>query len=132
MAAMIAALVRDAARKIERDYFCRHFADRRIVFLSDEAMTGTALLAVDRDDLVVGASRAARVRLGLNDTQLSTPHTLAQLMGEDATPSFGEADRAAECHGEQESGRQAPRCRAAKQCGPDTQRDHRQQVIGSG
>ncbi len=55
MAEMIAALVRDAARKIERDYFCRHYADRRILLLSDDAATGSALLAVDRDDLVVGA-----------------------------------------------------------------------------
>lgn len=94
MAAMIAALVRDAARRIERDYFCRHFADRRIVFLSDETTTGTALLAVDRDDLVVGASRAARMRLRLHDAQLATPQPLARLLGEDATPSFEEADRA--------------------------------------
>lgn len=94
MAEMIAALVRDAALKIERDYFCHHFADRRIILLADDAAIGSALLAVDRDDLVVGASRAARARLGLNDAALATPQPLALLLGEEAGPSFGDADRA--------------------------------------
>lgn len=94
MAEMIAALVRDAARKIERDYFCRHFSGRRIIFLSDDAVTGSALLAVDRDDLVVGASRAARLRLGLSDAALEMPRSLGQLLGENAAPSFEHADRA--------------------------------------
>lgn len=94
MAEMVAALVRDAARRIERDLFCRHFADRRIIFLSEQAVSGSALLAVDRDDLVVGASRAARLRLGLNDAALATPQSLAQVLGEEAPPSFENADRA--------------------------------------
>ena len=98
MAEMVSALVRDAARKIERDYFCLHFEGRRIVFLSDDAVTGTALLAVDRDDLVVGASRAARLRLGLGlgseNASLSTPRPLDQVLGEQAPPSFDDAERA--------------------------------------
>lgn len=94
MAEMVAALVRDAARQIERDYFCRHFEAHRIVLLSDDAVTGTALLAVDRDDLVVGASRAARLQLRLDDTTLATPHALDQLLGEQARPSFEDGDRA--------------------------------------
>lgn len=93
MAEMMAALVRDAALKIERDYFCRHYAGRRIILLSDDAATGSALLAVDRDDLVVGASRAARVRLRITDDALSKPHPLSQLLGEDVRPSFDDADR---------------------------------------
>lgn len=94
MAEMIATLVRDAARRIERDYFCRHFADRRILFLADEAATGTALLAVDRDDLVVGASRGARLRLGLGTRALATPQPLESVLGEGDAPSFDDADRA--------------------------------------
>lgn len=94
MAEMVAALVRDAARKIERDYFCRHFDGNRIVFISDDAVTGTALLAVDRDDLVIGASRAARLRLGLEDATLLTPRPLDQVLGGQASPSFDDADRA--------------------------------------
>jgi transcriptional regulator of acetoin/glycerol metabolism len=92
MAEMIAALVRDAARRIEREYFCRHFADARIVFLSDD--TGTALLAADRDDLVIGATRAARMQLGLDDTIVSEQRPINQLLGLDAAPSFEAGDRA--------------------------------------
>ncbi|QJU57918.1 sigma-54-dependent Fis family transcriptional regulator [Sphingomonas sp. AP4-R1] len=94
MAEMIAALVRDAARQIERDFFCRHFEGHRIVLLSDDAVTGTALLAVDRDDLVIGASRAARLHLRLEDAALATPRALDQLLGEQAPLSFDDADRA--------------------------------------
>jgi transcriptional regulator of acetoin/glycerol metabolism len=93
MAEMIASLVRDAARRIERDYFCRHFADRRILFLADEAACGTSLLAVDRDDLVVGASRAARLRLGLGAAARLDPQPLETLLGEGGGPSFDDADR---------------------------------------
>ncbi|MCJ2181281.1 GAF domain-containing protein [Novosphingobium sp. 1949] len=93
MSEMIGALVRDAARKIERDLFCRHYRDSRIVFLSDEAAGGTALLAVDRDDLVVGASRGARLQLGLGHEALATPLALDPLLGRTSAPSFDEADR---------------------------------------
>lgn len=94
MVEMIAALVRDAARRIERDYFCRHFEGQRIIFLADDGATGTALLAADRDNLVVGASRAARLRLGLDDKLLGEPRPLDQLLGDEAAPSFGDGDRA--------------------------------------
>ncbi|GAA4777959.1 helix-turn-helix domain-containing protein [Stakelama sediminis] len=93
MADMIAALVRDAARRIERDYFCRHFADARIIFLADDTPTGTALLAVDTDDLVIGASRGARLRLGLDDAVLDRPCPVDQIMGADKPPSFEDRDR---------------------------------------
>ncbi len=93
MAEMISALVRDAARRIERDYFCHYFAAERIIFLADDAATGTALLAADRDGLVVGASRAARLRLGLDATTLE-PRPLDLLLGSDASTSFEDGDRA--------------------------------------
>lgn len=91
---MIAALVRDAARRIERDYFCRHFDGQRIIFLGDDAATGTALLAADRDNLVVGASRAARMRLGLGVDEFCQPRPLDQMLGADMLPSFEDGDRA--------------------------------------
>lgn len=94
MAEMIVALVRDAARRIERDYFCSHFADARIIFLGDDAANGTALLAADRDDLVIGASRAARLQLGLNDAALADPRPVAQWLGSSQSPSFEDGDRA--------------------------------------
>ncbi|WP_447765072.1 GAF domain-containing protein [Sphingopyxis panaciterrae] len=92
MAEAVGALVRDAARRIERDYFCRHFEGARIIFLGD-APAGWELLAADRDDLVIGASRAARQRLGVTDAMLERPRPVAQLVGEGAPPSFEQADR---------------------------------------
>ncbi|WP_404711897.1 GAF domain-containing protein [Sphingomonas sp. MMS24-J13] len=93
IAEMIGALVREAARSIERDYFCRHFEGARIIFLPDDAANGTALLATDRDDLVIGASRAARLRLGLSDAALANPRPMDQLLGRSVASSFGDADR---------------------------------------
>ena len=94
MADMIAALVRDAARRIERDYFCLHFEGQRIIFLGDDAATGTALLAADRDGLVVGASRAARLRLGFDEAALHSPRPLDELLGKGEELSFEDGDRA--------------------------------------
>lgn len=93
MVEMIAALVRDAAQRIERDYFCRHFAHSKIVLLTEDSAHGAALLATDRDDLVVGASRAARLHLRLDDTTLREPHPLEQLLGTGQSPSFEAGDR---------------------------------------
>ena len=93
MADMIATLVRDAARRIERDYFCSHFDKAQIMFLGD-APGGTELLAVDRDGLVIGASRAARLRLGLTDDSLAHPPPVGQLIGGNDMPSFERGDRA--------------------------------------
>ena len=94
MADMISALVRDTARRIERDYFCRHFDGARIIFLADDPGVGTALLAVDRDDLVIGASRGARLRLSLTEDSLTRPRPLDQVMGGSTTASFHDGERA--------------------------------------
>ncbi|KPH66306.1 MULTISPECIES: GAF domain-containing protein [Novosphingobium] len=94
MAELVSALVRDAARRIERDYFCQHFAGARIVFLAEDPTHGSALLATDRDDLVIGASRGARMKLRLTDAMLAQPRPLDQLLGTDTRgPSFEDGDR---------------------------------------
>jgi transcriptional regulator of acetoin/glycerol metabolism len=93
IADMVAALVRDAARRIERDYFCSHFGEARIMIMGD-APAGTELLALDRDNLVIGASRAARLRFRLADEgQIAQPRPLEQLVGSDEAPSFEQGDR---------------------------------------
>lgn len=92
MAEMIATIVRDAARRIERGYFCRHFDGHRIICLPDAAHGGVALLAADRDDIVLGATRAARLRLGIDDP-LVTPRSLGDLLGGENAPSFEDGDR---------------------------------------
>lgn len=91
---MIAALVRDAARRIERDYFCRHFESARVILLGDDTAAGAPLLAADRDDLVIGASRAARLRLGLDDQDLSYCRPLDQILGRKRNLSFDDGERA--------------------------------------
>lgn len=93
MAAMIAALVQDAARAIERDYFCRRFAQARIV-LAGETQGGPSLLAVDRDDLVIGATRMARRQLGLGADAALTPRPLADVLGQGSAAGFEDGERA--------------------------------------
>lgn len=93
MVEMISALVRDAGRRIERDYFCSHFKEARIIFLGEDAASGTALLAVDPDGLVVGATRPARLRLGLRDAAFEQPRPLDEILGSQDTRSFLDADR---------------------------------------
>ncbi|MDE2436805.1 MAG: sigma-54-dependent Fis family transcriptional regulator [Sphingomonadales bacterium] len=94
MATMIAALVQDAARQIERDFFCRRFAEARIVYAAEAPGRGTALLAVDRDDLVIGATRAARRQFQLDAAALTSPRPLADVLGTGAPTGFEDSERA--------------------------------------
>jgi transcriptional regulator of acetoin/glycerol metabolism len=95
MAGLIAALVQDAASQIEREFFCRHFSTARIVHAPDGGGRASALLAVDRDDLVIGATRAARRRLGLGTGRQIRPKPLADVLGQESGGGFEEGERAA-------------------------------------
>ena len=53
-----------------------------------------ALLAADRDDLVIGATRAARLRLGLGEAVFTDPRPVAELLGSQQAARFDDADRA--------------------------------------
>ncbi|MCZ4091982.1 helix-turn-helix domain-containing protein [Sinorhizobium psoraleae] len=94
---ILSQAVRDAASRIEANLFRRAFAGARIVLVpADRA--GPALLAVDRDDLVLGATRAARQRLGLDDARIAAGVPASDLLQEDAPGEGGElpdAERAA-------------------------------------
>lgn len=75
-AALIAAAVGDAARAIESAHFRQAFSDTRIVLPSGGERPGNggwgmALLAVDRHDLVVGATRSARQLLNITDARIA-------------------------------------------------------------
>ncbi len=77
--AMLSHAVRDAALRIEGNLFRRAFPTARIV------MVGSgygALLAVDRDDIVLGATRGARQALGLDDHRLAAGVPAADLLNE--------------------------------------------------
>jgi len=80
VARLVVAAVADAARSIEAENFRLAFPRTRIVVAPGGERAGPALLAVDRDDLVVGATRAARLALGLNPRTLARPMPAADLI----------------------------------------------------
>ncbi|MDQ0997142.1 transcriptional regulator of acetoin/glycerol metabolism [Phyllobacterium ifriqiyense] len=96
---LIAMAVVDAARRVEAENFRLAFPKARIVMAQgserghDRALN--ALIAVDEDDLVVGASRSARALLGLTDESLNSPLPAANLLGQDtdAERGFAAAER---------------------------------------
>ncbi|WP_260928780.1 helix-turn-helix domain-containing protein [Novosphingobium sp. 9] len=101
-AAMVAALVQEASRTIEREFFRQRFSGARIVLAGSEGSglgSRPALLAVDRDDLVIGATRLARQRLGLGCEPSFAPRPLSDVLdgGErrEGVGGFEEAERAA-------------------------------------
>lgn len=71
--ALIATAVGEAARRIESDTFRAAFPGARIVMCPGHGHGGAMLLAVDKDDLVIGATRAARKALGLPEASLDAP-----------------------------------------------------------
>jgi transcriptional regulator of acetoin/glycerol metabolism len=82
MLGLIAAAVADAARAIEAQTFRQAFADARIVLAGDAAERNTAaLLAVDRHDLVVGATRAARLALSITDERIAGQLAASEVLG---------------------------------------------------
>jgi transcriptional regulator of acetoin/glycerol metabolism len=78
---LIATAVADAARVIEAENFRQRFADARIVLTPNSERAVNSLLAVDHDDLVIGATRAARRELGLTAEVLARPIPAADLLG---------------------------------------------------
>jgi transcriptional regulator of acetoin/glycerol metabolism len=79
---LIATAVTDAARAIESENFRRAFPDARILLTPKSVRSVNSLLAVDSDDLVVGATRAARRALGLGSAALARAIPAADLIGE--------------------------------------------------
>lgn len=68
---LIASAVADAARTIEAQNFKQAFTGSRIILATDEEGSTAALLAVDRHDLVVGATRLARQLFDITDARIS-------------------------------------------------------------
>jgi transcriptional regulator of acetoin/glycerol metabolism len=94
---LIGMVVADAARAIEAENFRLAFPEARILLTSAGERAGASLVAVDSDDLVVGATRAARLTLGLNAQKLARPAPAADLIGQTRPESDGveAAERAA-------------------------------------
>ncbi|AJE48939.1 GAF domain-containing protein [Celeribacter indicus] len=94
-ARLIAGVVAQTARQIETDAFRAAFAGARILSPQEERPEGALLLAVDQDDLVIGATRAARRAFGLGPGAFD-PRPASDILGRDTTASALErAERAA-------------------------------------
>ena len=81
----------DAARRIEAEAFRLAFPRARIVLVPE---TEGGMLAVDGDDLVLGASRAARQALGIDAARLKAQLPAADLLRDARSEDFGSAERA--------------------------------------
>ncbi|VDS08362.1 Acetoin catabolism regulatory protein [Paracoccus haematequi] len=92
---LISAQVAQTARAIEAVFFRASFPDARIV-VADDTADAAVLLAVDQDDLAIGATRAARRALGLEREGAIRPRPAADLLGRsDDLTGFDKAERAA-------------------------------------
>ena len=70
--AILSQTVRDAAMRIELNLFRSAFAGARILMVPTEVGSMSALLAVDKNDIVIGATRAARLALKLDDGRIES------------------------------------------------------------
>jgi transcriptional regulator of acetoin/glycerol metabolism len=95
---VLAQAVKDAAGRIEVNLFRRAYEGARIVLINGTANSGSALLAVDRDDMVLGATRAARIALRLDNDKIErgiAASDLLQERAEEGRDELIEAERAA-------------------------------------
>ncbi len=92
---LIALAVGDAARRIEADIFRAAFAKTRIVLMPATEGHGGGLLAIDGDDLVIGATRSARLMLGIAPDRELQPVPATDLLGGpgSAQEQFGDVER---------------------------------------
>lgn len=91
-AALIMSVLVDAALELERLLFGAAYRDCRIVHLDDAEGAG-ALVAVDRDDLVIGANRRARRRSALARVSAQDPVPVTDLFGTPEEDPIAAAER---------------------------------------
>jgi transcriptional regulator of acetoin/glycerol metabolism len=88
--------VGDAARRIETENFRLAFPNARFLFAPDLNRGGGGLIAVDADDLVIGATRSARLALGVSRDFRKKPLPAADLLGGSSSArDLDQAERAA-------------------------------------
>jgi transcriptional regulator of acetoin/glycerol metabolism len=95
MVALISAAVADAAARIEAEAFRRAFPEARLLLAAHPERGGGGLLAMDRDGLVIGATRRARQVFGLTDASLSSPLPVDSLLfpGQDHGEDLQDVER---------------------------------------
>lgn len=77
---LITIAVADAARRIESLNFRHAFLGARVVVTPDLERHTTGLLAIDRDDMIIGASHAARQAYGLTSARMAKPIPVDSLL----------------------------------------------------
>jgi transcriptional regulator of acetoin/glycerol metabolism len=77
---LISVAVTDAARRIEAENFRLAFPKARILLAPVTDKGAGALIAVDTNDLVVGATRSARQALGISQGRLQKPLPASDLL----------------------------------------------------
>ncbi|NIZ15705.1 sigma-54-dependent Fis family transcriptional regulator [Phaeobacter sp. HF9A] len=93
---LIAAQVAQTARQIEADHFRASFPQARVIVADHDSGDAAVLLAVDQDDIVLGATRGARKVFGLSATGPVSALPASDLFGrEDGPTGFEKAERAA-------------------------------------
>ena len=91
--ALLSDAVADAARRIETENFHTAFAKSRIV-MAGASEGGPMLLALDQDDLVIGATRRARRALGLDPAFFAAPRPARDILAAAAGPQdLADAER---------------------------------------
>ena len=78
---LIAMAANDAAARIEAEHFRLAYPRARILVVPVADKGARALIAVDADDLVIGATRAARQALGITQACLRKSLPAADLLG---------------------------------------------------
>lgn len=78
---LIAAMVAQTARQIEVDIFRAQFHHARIIHADADDTDAAALLAVDGDDIIIGATRGARRAFGLAASGPISPMPASDIFG---------------------------------------------------
>ncbi|MDX8464277.1 helix-turn-helix domain-containing protein [Mesorhizobium sp. VK23B] len=93
---LIAVAVGDAARRIEAENFRMVFSGARILLAPVAERSAGALIAVDSDDLVIGATRSVRLALGITRETLAKGLLAADILGDPAkAEDLDDAERGA-------------------------------------
>ena len=93
---LISGVVAQTAKQIETEAFRAAFPKARIVSAPEDRGDGATLLAIDADDLVVGATRSARRLYDLGMDLRLDPRPASDILGRDTSSSALErAERAA-------------------------------------
>ncbi|MEM7243076.1 MAG: GAF domain-containing protein [Pseudomonadota bacterium] len=84
-------IITSTANRIESEYFRACFDHANIVVANGYSKIGTPLLAADDDDLIIGANRAARKLLDIDQDIFANPVPRRDLLDQDSGPRGLEA-----------------------------------------